>query len=223
MRKIKYVLLTMSVLLLFGCSKDSKEDEKFSEPITGENVHEIFESVLEDKYDLDFNLKDVQKDGGGYLFDKDPSYSTYVTISGDDKEFFARFFTQSGTVKDEFARLIYQDQVEGLLESILESQGLLDATEYNMCYELTSEKWTSSNDLFDYLRDSGSYVSLKVNYEGGAVEDISNEVFALVNELDDNGLYCDINIKVNGSNHIMFFHRDDPKVTKEQIKDRLSN
>ena len=162
----KIIPIVFIMLVLCSCSSFSSGTASSPEEAVTEKIRE--------KYNIETTVVSVKENKGMQAFDES-YYQGTVEINDTGEEFNYTLGKSSGTLRDDYPRLIYAEDIENMIQE--ETEGMTDCS-FEVVYYPSEGSYTRKDQLADYLRESQTYAEIRFCkvYDFDAVYDTATKL-----------------------------------------------
>lgn len=229
----KIILPIMFIILLFitGCSiNNNKSKETKIKPLTEEESILLLEQTLENKYNLDIELKDFGALEGGYLWNRGPIIyiSTVYLKDNLNKEFTATIDSESKIVSDSYSEIIFGEIINSdINENILTNMSWIIDSNIRLYFPLSEDIWYSDSQLESFLVNSDFNANITVYTDLYDINELSNSVYDLCSKLNEHKYRYTISLKQKSDSidyniSVYLNNEETDEITKEYIKEKIT-
>lgn len=207
--RIGSLMLLMS--LLFSCG------EKKVKIITVEDAKPVILEHLEEKYEQEFEILDLEKENIGQNFGKYIYKGTACVKGNEQQTFNVTLFRDEMEIKDTYYSLFYGERISQEIDEIMDVEGI------------------KIEDMeLRYLGNTGKFVDYESYKMGGNIEihfdmvvDASEyaegveKAYGMLKELQDNGVYFGVTILIKDNEVIQFFNERKELIPKQELLERF--
>ena len=218
--KIGVLTLIMAVMVLCGCGM--KQNFK-----NQEEARNYVLSYMNEKYGQVFIITDEEDyDNYGPIYGD--TYTCEVAPKDNPEKAAKVFARQSGSPEDNWAVYYFKENAEEEVKQALSDNKKLQITGISLEAPVTSETWNESDDIEEYMSESGAYVKVVAECEDGLTD---YEYAVLIADFLEPIYQLDVNaeISVKVDRTYIFFEKiqvlgDDPTqpFSIEQIEKKVN-
>ncbi|MDO4514271.1 MAG: hypothetical protein Q4B72_09570 [Lachnospiraceae bacterium] len=234
MKKIRVTIIMLGLLFsLFGCGdrntnsvadKSAKESAtlhttKYANKVTDQNAAKIMETLLAEKYGADFSVSGVTQSSRSDIFSK----TCYVASATDamGQKFSVRLYGEDGSITDQYTMILFGEQVEELVTSVLAGKSYITGQNLDFYYEYSAQKWNAQATLEDYLEAEECKVNGTIFIEAIDEEEFVENIYDLVQTFEDEKIPFALSFE--GEKHKVFLGNGSnvAAITKDTIRQLL--
>lgn len=207
--RIGTLIILMS--LLFGCGK------KETKIITVEDAKPVILEHLEEKYEQEFEILDLEKENIGQNFAK-YIYKGTACVKGDETQTFdVTLFRDEMEIKDTYYSLFYGEQISQEIDEITDVEGIT-IEEIRLEYLENTDKFA---DYESYKMGGNVCVHFDMVVDATDYAEGVELAYGMLKELADNGVYFDVCIKIMDKEVIRFFDEYNELISKQELLERF--
>lgn len=135
-----------------------------------DSTEETIKRKLYERYGQTFSVKKIEQVSSQTTFSKYMYYAT-VYLNDSTKVFHATMSKDGKSFTDDYPRILFEEKMNDEIESILILCEFIEAYSYKIIFQESAFVWQKEEDYEDYLKDSGTYVSVKVSIDASDMEE----------------------------------------------------
>lgn len=134
------------------------------------SAKEAIEKKLFERYGRQFSVKKTEQVSSRTAFSK---YMYYATVYADDstKVFHATMSKDGKSFTDDYPRILFTEKMNDEIEHVLTLCEFIEEYSYKIIFQESTFVWQTEEDYESYLKDSDTYVSVKVSIDASDMEE----------------------------------------------------
>lgn len=197
---IVFVLSFMLFSFLAGCGLSQND------VISWESHEKAMETMLNQKYGMKFEVGKAEQLTAAKAFEK-TYFQSDVVVCETGNTFTAMISEDNKILKDDYPKTIYKDEIEQRLDDICNRHTDIGIDERTYQYRKSEDKWSSIEQLDDYLENGPSWISMDITVSEEDEEMAAQRLYDFLYDLASNHFKYDIscNYLANDQSEIIDF------------------
>lgn len=175
---------------------------------------------MKGKYGKDFSVQFMEELPGLTGF-AHTLYRAEVSETDADTVFIAYMDKTGENLTDTYAKIMYDDEINEALKTILGNYEGLSEYSYEIIYVETAQKWDAEDSWQKYLAESDTYVDIELQVEEQEAEKAAECVYGFAQKLKEEAIPYSIALKLSERNVYIQNNKDVALMSYERLLKKI--